>query len=180
MPGALRLSSTVPAPAGLPPGSMSVTSRASSAAPAAITKTSWYAWSVGAVLPPARKVMLASTAATVALQNAWPIERMRVFRPLAAPVSLTGTPRITRAGSAEYAMAVPEATTVAPAMMSHRLWLVKYRTPYPAAMIPAASARLTLGPCLAEIRAETGDSATMATPPGSRHRPLTTSEAPSP
>lgn len=47
-------------------------------------------------------------------------------------------------------------------------------------MIPAASARLTFGPCLADIRAETGDSATIATPPGSRHSPLTTSEAPSP
>lgn len=72
--------------------------------------------------------MLARTAATVALQNAWPIERIRVFSPLAAPVSLTGTPRITSAGSAEYAIAVPAATTVAPAMISQRLWLVKYRT----------------------------------------------------
>lgn len=72
--------------------------------------------------------MLASTAATVALQNAWPIERISVFRPLAAPVSPTGTPRITSAGSAEYAIAVPAATTVAPAMIVQRLWLVKYRT----------------------------------------------------
>ncbi len=47
-------------------------------------------------------------------------------------------------------------------------------------MIPAASARLTFGPCLADIRAETGDRATIATPPGSRQSPLTTSEAPSP
>lgn len=45
--------------------------------------------------------MLARTAATVALQKACPIDRMRVFRPLAAPVSLTGTPRITSAGRAE-------------------------------------------------------------------------------
>lgn len=52
---------------------------------------------------------------TTALQQAWPTERMRVLRPLAAAVSLTGTARMTRAGSAEYAMAVPEATTVAPA-----------------------------------------------------------------
>lgn len=125
----MRLSPTVPAPAGPPPGSSSVTTRAASAAPAAMTKTSWYACRVGAVRPPARKVRFARTAATVALQNAWPIDRIRVFSPFAAPVSLTGTPRITRAGSAEYAMAVPEATTVAPATMSHRLWLVKYRTP---------------------------------------------------
>lgn len=47
-------------------------------------------------------------------------------------------------------------------------------------MIPAASARLVFGPRAAEIRADTGDSATMVTPPGSRHSPLTTSEAPSP
>lgn len=105
-----------------------MTSSAASAAPAAIRKTSWYAWSVGAVLPPTRNVMLASTAATVALQNACPIDRISVLRPLAAPVSLTGTPRMTSAGSAEYAMAVPEATTVAPPMISQRLWLVKYRT----------------------------------------------------
>lgn len=47
-------------------------------------------------------------------------------------------------------------------------------------MMPAASARLTFGPRFAEIRAETGESATIDTPPGSRHSPLTTSEAPSP
>lgn len=47
-------------------------------------------------------------------------------------------------------------------------------------MIPEASARLVLGPCLPEMRAETGESSTIVTPPGSRHSPLTTMEAPRP
>lgn len=75
---------------------------------------------------------------------------------------------------------MPEATTVAPAMIIHSWWLVKNRTTYPTAISAAASARVTFGPCFAEIRADTGDSATIDSPPGSRHSPLTTSDAPSP
>ncbi|KUO15061.1 hypothetical protein AQJ91_43440 [Streptomyces dysideae] len=69
-----------------------------------------------------------STAATAALDTAWPIVRIRTLTPFADAVCPAGTVCRTRACSAEYASVVPVPTTAAPSMIIHRSRLSTIRT----------------------------------------------------
>lgn len=62
---------------------------------------------------PIRTEVLASTMPITALDTDVPIDRIRVFRPLAAPVSDGSTAPMISAGSEEYASPIPAPSTTA-------------------------------------------------------------------
>ncbi len=68
---------------------------------------------VGTVTVPTRWDIWASTMPITALDTEVPIERIRVFSPLAAPVSDGSTAPMISAGSEEYARPMPAPTTTA-------------------------------------------------------------------
>ncbi|GFJ95648.1 hypothetical protein Prum_092900 [Phytohabitans rumicis] len=111
-----------------------------------------------------------------ALARELPTLRKRVLRPLADASSERGAARMTRPGIAAYAMPVPAPAMVVNRMTCHR-WSVKtMRAPNPTAM--------TSEPAISAVRgrsfAENGDSASIARPPGSMHRPPTRIDLPKP
>ncbi len=77
-----------------------ITSVATSAAQAPKTRTVRKPFCEGSATPPKEVVMLASSTPTTALDVEVPMERMRVFRPFAAAVSVGGTAAMMRAGIA--------------------------------------------------------------------------------
>lgn len=67
----------------------------------------------GSAAPPTWTEVFASTMPITALDTDVPIDRIRVFRPLAAPVSDGSTAPMISAGSEEYASPMPAPSTTA-------------------------------------------------------------------
>ena len=65
-------------------------------------------------------------------------------------------------------------------MISHSDPVNTIRPRNPAAITTAPRARVILGPNRSESAADTGDSRIIAMPPGSRHSPLVSTDAPKP
>lgn len=68
---------------------------------------------VGTSTDPMRTEVFASTMPMTALDSEVPIDRISVFRPLAAPVSDASTAPMISAGSEEYASPIPAPSTTA-------------------------------------------------------------------
>ena len=86
-------------------------------APVAIRKETRKPCMVGTATPPTWLAVLARTMPMTALDTDVPIERIRVLRPLAAPVSDAGTAPMISAGSEEYARPMPAPRTTAMTMV---------------------------------------------------------------
>src|SRR5450631_3574288 len=112
----------------------------------------------------------------MALARELPTLRASVLSPLAAASSERGVALSTRLGMAAYAIPVPAPATVVQTTISHRCAVNTIRPRKPTATTAAPRARVIFGPNRSESLADTGDSRSMATPLGSRHKPLTTIE----
>lgn len=108
---------------------------------------------LGTATPPVRIEVCASTMPITALDTEVPMERIRVFRPLAAPVSDGSTAPMIRAGSEEYARPIPAPTTTEMTTVCQAALIRPRPAPYPIPMISMPSISETLGPRRAEIRA---------------------------
>ena len=134
-------------------GRNAASTRPTTTAPVAMRNETRKPCIVGTATPPVWTEVWASTMPITALDTDVPMERIRVFRPLAAPVSDGSTAPMIRAGSEEYARPMPAPTTTEMMMVCQAAFIRPRPPPYPIAMISMPRISDTLGPCLAEMRA---------------------------
>ncbi len=109
-----------------------------------------------------------------------PIDRIRVLRPLAAPVSPAGTALMMSVGIAEYAIPTPVPMTAEMMAICQTEVSIAMPPPYPAPITTSPSISETFGPRVVLMRADSGDTSIIAAPIGATHSPATTIDWPRP